>query len=99
MPSFISLSEAQDLTFAYQDSEMAQGQTIALSVDNDMLQQVLDQEGVVGTRFYLSLTDEGKLTLVVVGVNENNEDMTDGLLLDDLDKCPPHCPTSSPLMQ
>jgi hypothetical protein len=44
------------------------------------------------------LNDLGKLTIVVVGVDSNGNDLANGVLLDKTDDCPSICPINSPLM-
>ena len=97
--NFISLNEAETLTYAYQDSTLSEGQTIAVKFTKSDLETLLGQNGAEGARFYFSLDDEDKLTLVIVAVDGDGNDMTDGYLLDRGYKCPPDCPSGSPLVK
>lgn len=99
MSTFITLDEAKSLTFAYQNSSIASdGQTIAFFIDNENLETVMSQENAVGIRVYLGLNASGKISPVIVGVDANNVDLTEGPLLDDLHTCPPVCNYSSELI-
>lgn len=99
MAQLITLQEAQELTFAYQDSSMALNQTIATSVDKNSILNLLNQTDCDGMRMYFGLDENNKLTLVIVGINSLGNDMTSGQLLDRLGDCPPFCDSSSSLIQ
>ncbi|MDA0984609.1 MAG: hypothetical protein O3C56_02245 [Bacteroidetes bacterium] len=94
----ITLAEAQEMTHAYQNATQFQGLTISCKIDKQSYQQLMDQEGCDGVRTYFALNDIGKLTIVVVGVDANGNDLTNGVILDKSDLCPHICPISSPLM-
>ena len=49
-------------------------------------------------RIYMGLTDNNKITLILVGLDESGNDLTNGVILDDLGGCPPFCSINSPLM-
>jgi hypothetical protein len=55
------------------------------------LQQVLDQEGVVGIRYYYGQEKDGRPVLVIVGVDQYGNDLIDGFLLERGVPCPPFC--------
>jgi hypothetical protein len=55
------------------------------------LQQVLDQEGVVGVRYYYGEERDGRPVLVIVGVDQFGNDLVDGFLLERGVPCPPFC--------
>lgn len=95
----ITLQEAETMTHAYQNASQFQDLTIAVCIDNDAYQQVLDQQGCVSVRTYFGLDADGKLTIVVVGVDENGEDLTSGILLNRGYKCPAKCPNNSSLIE
>jgi hypothetical protein len=85
------------MTHAFQNSSIGSNQTIAGIVDKTNLITLLNQEGCTGVRIYNALNEEGKITFVLVGVNGNNEDMTN-YILDRCYLCPTDCPIDSPLM-
>ena len=76
-PHDISLDEAKSMTHAYQNAAQFQGLTVASMIDKDAYQLVMDQPGCVNIRTYFALNEAGTLTIVVVGVDDNGEDMTD----------------------
>ncbi|HRY98555.1 MAG TPA: hypothetical protein P5550_05795 [Bacteroidales bacterium] len=96
--NFISLSEAQALTFAYQAESGFTSQPRALRFSKQDIQTLLGQEDAVALCLYLGLTSTGKLTLVAVTVDEDNQDMVDSYILDRCYSCPPDCSQDSPLI-
>ena len=97
MSAQISLNEAKSMTHAFQNSSLGTNQTIAGLVDKTNLLTLLNQEDCTGVRIYNALNEEGKITYVLVGVNANNEDMTN-YILDKTVNCPNNCSNDSPLM-
>ncbi len=94
----ITLAEAITLTHAYQSKQLFEGLTRASYIDANAYQQIIDQEGCVGIRTYFALNESNKLT-IVVGVDANGNDMTNGVLLNHALDCPTVCPVNSPLIQ
>ena len=74
-----------------------QGNTRKGSSTSLSVAQLINQAGVEGVRLYFART-EGNLTLVVVGTDDENQDLTEGLILDYASICPHYCPPSSPLI-
>ncbi|MDV4069983.1 hypothetical protein CMT34_17475 [Elizabethkingia anophelis] len=63
------------------------------------ISSILEQENCIGIRFYNGYDAIAKKNnLVLVGVDINGEDITDGFILEHLSPCPPNCPKSSPLI-
>lgn len=93
---FIDLDVAASETAAYRASAEFNG-TLAFAVGNDNLLEVMKQDGCVGIRAYKSLSQTDGEQLIFVGVDENGNDMVDGLILNRVRKCPPDCPTSNAL--
>jgi CobQ-like glutamine amidotransferase family enzyme len=85
------------MTHSNQNAPQYQGNTISGMIDANAYQILLAQPSCVGVRTYFAL-DQGALTIVVVGVDNNGNDMTEGIILDGALGCPPNCPTNSPLM-
>ena len=54
--------------------------------------RILRQPGCVGIRVYPSMYEDGRQTLVLVGVDESGNDMTAGELANEPWVCPPYCP-------
>ncbi len=92
----ISLEEAQKLISNFQ-SKLKGDEVRAHYVGKEALQKLLDQENCVGVRIYYAETDDGKPELVFVGVTENGEDLTNGLILERVWPCPPYCWSDSEL--
>ena len=55
------------------------------------LQQLLDQDGVVGIRYYYAQENDGRPVLVLVGVGNDGNDMVEGFVLERSIPCPPFC--------
>jgi hypothetical protein len=99
MSRTINLENAAEFTHSFQQSAKFSNETISSIFDKEDLLQVLNQDGCVGIRIYNALNSDNKMTHVVVGIDGNGDDMTDGTLLDYAKLCPDDCPPStSPLM-
>jgi len=96
-PHIINLNDAVELTHAFQNAPQYQGNTVACMINAAAYQQLLAQPGCVNVRTYFAL-DQGTLTIVVVGVDTDGNDITSGVLLDITILCPSDCPVDSPLM-
>jgi len=59
--------------------------------DRNAFDKILDQAGCVGIRYYYAKKDDGTATIVLVGVDSNGNDMTQGILVDNGLPCPPFC--------
>ena len=94
----ISLTQAETMTHAYQNDSRFANLTMACRIDKAAYQEVMDQSGCVDVRTYFALNADEELTIVVVGVDENGNDMTSGILLNRAFDCPLDCSTNSPLM-
>lgn len=94
----ITLQEAITMTHAYQNSPQFAGQTKAGLIDASAVEALLNQQGCAGMRIYFALNAHNNLTLVLVGTDINEKDMTTGVILDKLKDCPPFCDFDSPLL-
>lgn len=95
---FIDLTEAKELTNAYQTA--FPNEPRCFFVGSDKLQSVIDQDGCIGVRMYRGFdVVRNEQNVVIVGVDANGSDMTGGLLLDRLESCPHVCDSVSPLNQ
>lgn len=61
------------------------------------LNAILTQTNCVGIKMYHAMDDTGQAQLVLIGVDANGCDLTNGLILDKSVLCPPYCDTKSPL--
>jgi hypothetical protein len=60
----------------------------------NIFDKILSQSGCVGVRFYYAQKDDGTSTVVLVGVDNMSNDMTNGVLGDIIVPCPPYCGAS-----
>lgn len=94
----ITLKEAIDFTHAYQ--EEYPDSTKAFLVDVDKLNLITTQENCVSVRIYNGYdTETNTINLVLVGVNDQGEDMTKGIIIERAKPCPPYCPGKSALIR
>lgn len=93
----ITLSEAKTLTHKFQQDPQFHGMTVASKISAAAYSELLSQPGCVGIRTYFALK-ENTLTIVIVGVDSNGVDQTDGIILDQAEGCPSTCGTGSELM-
>ena len=95
----ITLAEAITMTHAYANAPQFQGLTRSVFFNQDAFTDILNQPGCIGIRLYFSLNEAGQLTLVMVGSDANNNDMTTGYIMNRASVCPPnYCTGNSPLM-
>ena len=88
MGEFISLQEASEMTARYR-ATIQPGETIAVAVSNDILTRISNQGSCTGVRMYFAIDENGAKTLVMVGVDEQGNDITEGLVANKLRKSPP----------
>ena len=95
---FISLDEAVKLTANFR---AAAGPSAIKGgyFKKETIQAILDQPGCVGLRYYYGQKEDGTPVLILVGVDKNGNDLTDGLLAEFSTPCPPFCPENSPLIK
>lgn len=95
----ITLEEAIDFTHAYQQEYP--DSTRAYLVDVDKLNLITTQTGCISVRIYNGYDTETNTTnLVLVGVNDEGEDMTEGIMIERVFSCPPYCSSGkSPLIK
>ncbi len=63
----------------------------------ELLDNILAQPECVGLRIYYALNAKGGKELVVVGVDNQENDIISGIIADRTIHCPPNCGTSNPL--
>lgn len=63
----------------------------------DAIAAILDQPGCVGLRYYFGANTDGSTALILVGVDEENRDMSTGTIIDNHYPCPPFCPDQTDL--
>lgn len=88
MAKIITLEEAIALTQAYQNSEIGKGQTISADVSKIDLELILNQQSCVGLRIYNALEENNTVNFVLIGYDENGNDITNGIILNFLTSNP-----------
>lgn len=89
----IPLAEAVEMTRRYRESV----ETRSVSFPRAPVDELLKQPGCAGIRIYPARKADSKLTYVLVGTDDQGNDMTEGILIDDGYPCPPICPDGSAL--
>lgn len=78
---------------------------ISESFDVAAFKTVLNQPGCKSLRIYYGMSEDLKVHAIIVGVNEKNEDilpaegvnLADPPIIEEGIRCPPVCPSASPL--
>lgn len=86
----ISLDKARKLTETYQNAAKP-GDMVAAYLGKNIFQKILDQRDCVGIRIYNAVSENGKPTFVIVGVDTIGNDIINGPLGDQIFPCPPWC--------
>lgn len=90
----ITLQEAAQMTKLYRQTLMLTlGGLKGGAFEKSAIEKVLNQEGVLGIRIYLGMSEEEvpKIQFIVVGVNALGNDVTAGVILDRAFLCPSKC--------
>lgn len=97
--STITLDEAKNYTHTFQENNREAIKSFF--VGSKKLQQILSQDGCIGVRIYNGNDTQNnhQSNLVLVGVDENGEDLSEGVIIEKLSPCPSSCPESSPLIK
>src|ERR1700744_3386846 len=77
----ISHEMATDFVKAY--SEAHPGDFAGHTIGRTIIDQILAQPGCVGMRFYNALNEEGRKTLVYVGIDAKGKDLIKTVVLED----------------
>lgn len=93
---FITLKEGAEMTKRYRNT-IQTGEVIGVFMGQEKIKQILAQNECVGIRFYFGIDDKGAQNLVLVGADADENDLSDGLIADQLKKCPPNCSSLNPL--
>lgn len=84
----ISLDVAANMTAKYRKENP--NDTLAHFFGKDILNEILNQEGCMGIRMYYGIDDDGQKQLVIVGADQEGNDMT-SLVADLSFPCPNIC--------
>jgi hypothetical protein len=87
---FVTLNDASRWTANYRNT-IQLGDVIAFAAGKEKLIELLTQDECLGARIYYAIKDDGEKNLVIVGVDENGDDMESGLIMDDFIPCPKAC--------
>lgn len=91
----VTLAEAAAWTKRYRTSNPNAIKATFYGINK--INDVLNQPGVVGIRFYNGEDSSGVNNLILVGVDANENDITNGIIVESGIECPSVCGTSNPL--
>lgn len=94
----ITLNEAVNYAHSFQER---QPEAIkSFFVGTNKLNLIIEQEGCIGLRIYNGYDPvTNKENRVLVGVDASGEDISNGIIVEELFPCPTDCPKSSPLVK
>lgn len=96
--SVVTLEEAKEYTHSFQQHHPDAIKSYLVSVNK--LNLILAQENCSDIRIYNGYDSEKKQrNVVLVGVDDQGKDMTEGIILEKFVTCPSMCPIQSPLMK
>ncbi|MGZ8378585.1 MAG: hypothetical protein ACXWZS_07930 [Gemmatirosa sp.] len=87
----ISKADAAEKTKTYKETKARKDRFPTLAFHGDAYKRILDQPGCVGIRTYPGEDEDGALTVILVGVDEQGNDMVDGALMQHPFECPDLC--------
>lgn len=90
--SIITQEEAKELISAFKTK--FPGEVTSSFIGANNVKNILDQENCIGVRIYNGYDDVNeKISLVLVGVDLNENDMLEKeIIYDKINTCPPACP-------
>lgn len=94
--AIITLTEASKMTERYRNQAGA-NPTLSHYVGKSLILEILNQNDCVGLRAYYAKDENDNNQLVFVGVDEYENDLYNGILVDKTIICPPFCPRKNPL--
>lgn len=92
----ITLLKAAEMTKRFRDCHPA-GTIIAHAFDKGIIQEIIDQPLCEGVRIYNAIDDNNERTVVIVGIDNNENDLFNGVLAEFSNKCPNNCSQHNPL--
>lgn len=93
----ISLQEASAMTKRYRDSQTEEMYIKAEYFGKEAIQSILQQKDCVGIRIYYALDENMVKKMVLVGVDQNENDLYNGILAEKGFTSPPLALNSNPL--
>jgi hypothetical protein len=94
--AIITLAEGSEMTANYRET-INMGETIGHAVGKNLVNAILNQAGCMGIRLYYAINNKGEKQLVLVGINANGDDLSQGVIVDKAQNCPPICGKTNPL--
>jgi hypothetical protein len=91
----ISLADAAALTKRHRDTKASEVKAGVIA--KDQVLQLLNQADCVGMRIYFGRNPDGTPSLVLAGIDASDNDLTKGMILEQLWLCPPWCGANNPL--
>jgi hypothetical protein len=88
--AIITLAEGSQMTANYR-ATINVGETIGHAVGKNLVNAILNQTGCMGIRLYYAMNNKGEKQLVLVGIDANGDDLSQGVIVDYLGNCPPEC--------
>lgn len=86
--ALISQADAQAYTANYRNQNP--NAIIAQYMGKDLIEDILGQQGCMGVRIYKGINADGQERFIFVGVDANENDMVDGVLVDASLPSPPY---------
>jgi len=93
--SIITLADGSTMTADFRAK--FPNETKAAFYSSNVFNDLMSQEGCVGIRIYNAVDNEGFLTNILVGVNENGDDLVNGKIYNKAGLCPKYCSKGNPL--
>lgn len=84
----ISLADGAEITQNWRNEHANESKAVFFGKDH--IEDLLRQTGCVGIRIYYAINESNDYTMVLVGTNEDEDDMTE-LVIDTGMRCPPRC--------
>ena len=90
---FISFGEASLMTQRYRYQCMMPGDVCGGMFHREAIEELLNQPGCVGIRYYFGVNEADQQKIILVGVDKWGNDMIGQryLCIDNGTLCPPHC--------
>jgi hypothetical protein len=93
----IDLTTAATWTENYRNTYSGSGETKAVFIGKDIINNILRQEDCMGLRIYFAIDDNGEKNIIMVGADSAGTDQVTGIIADYGVKCPPVCDLGSNL--
>ncbi len=94
----IELEKARSMIRQYQETS-ALGTIKGGFFGKSALLTILSQKDCIGIRYYFGRDEAENISLVLVGVDANENDMSDGEIAERQWDCPPHCSMNNALTE